>query len=155
MSLIVSILDKAENFNEVCRTYPDYVEYDKLKNTVQLFNAVLPPLLVIANTLESRWAQEANIVLGNFIDMFPMLYSGASRPTAIIDASFELIQKELKTYYKILMEYTNDSSMLRQFTKTLEHHRTAPQRWCIINDRKYVPVLNLQNDVLFEDWVPE
>jgi hypothetical protein len=163
--LILSILENAENINSVCKIFPDYTDYNELNDTVTLFNEILPPLLVVANSDHAEWAQEVNIVLGNMIDMFPNLYAAAcsirssdydgSGVTGIVPTSFALIQKELKTYHTILMEYVGRKDHMEQYAKTLEHHRTAPYRWCILQDQKCIPVLNFQNDVLFEDWVSE
>jgi hypothetical protein len=165
--LILSILEKAENINALCKAFPDYADYRELNETVVLFNEILPPLLIVANSNHAQWAQETNVVLDNLIKMFPNLYAGScsirsadydgSGVSGIVKTSFELIQKELKTYLNILMEYVGkkEARNLNKYAKTLEHHRTAPYRWCILQDKKCIPVLDFQNNTLYESWVPE
>jgi hypothetical protein len=166
-SLIQSVLEKAEKMNVLCREYEGYIDYVELKRTVDLFDDIMPLLLVVANTYQTHWSHEVNNVLGNLVDMFPSLHAAAlsihspeydgTGVSGIVPTSFALIQKELKTYANILTEFIERKDMrsLRQYKKTLEHHRTAPLRWCILRNKKCVPVLALVNDVLFEDWVPE
>ncbi len=165
--LILSILEKAENINAVCKAFPDFADYRELNETVTLFNEILPPLIVVADSDHAQWAQEVNAVLDNLIKMFPNLYAASCSIRSedydgtgvygIVPTSFALIQKELTTYHKILMEYVGkkEARNMAKYAKTLEHHRTAPYRWCILQDKKCIPVLNFHNKVLFEDWVPE
>ena len=161
--LILSILEKAENINSVCKAFPDFADYRELNETVTLFNEILPPLIVVADSDHALLAQEVNNVLDNLIKMFPKLYAAScsirsedydgSGVSGIVNTSFALIQKELTTYHNILMEYVgaNEARNMDKYAKTLKHHRTASY---ILHDKKCIPVLNY-NKVLFEDWVPE
>jgi hypothetical protein len=162
--LVVSILEKVENMKTLCNQFPDYVDYTDLRNTVQGFYEIIPWVLVVANNNKDDqvyWAKEVDVVLGNVVSMFHNLYSSASKnrdgSDATIAMSFALILKELNNYRNALdiCVGRNDRSTLKRFSRTINHHRDSPYRWCFIKDKKCVPVLNLQNDVLFEDWVPE
>jgi hypothetical protein len=159
--LVISVLDKVGNMKFLCQQYRDYADYDDLRNTVQAFFDIIPPALVVANKNkadEVYCVKEVDVVLGNVNAMFYQLYSSATKePDATISMSFSLIQKELANYKKALHAYIGreDNSIMKRFARTLEYNRTAPYRWCLLQDKKCVPVLNLRHDVLFEDWVPE
>ena len=160
-ALVGSILEKAETMNVLCRTFGDYTEYKDLNTTVNAFFRIIPSALVIAINNKPEqiyWVKEVDVVLGNVNAMFHNLYSSAKHPDdAIISMSFGLIQKDLANYLNALNTYIgrSENATLKRFARTLDHHRSAPDRWCFIRDKKCVPVLSLVNDILFEDWVPE